>query len=121
MGLAEIPKRTFFRASEVCAIAGVQPYVLKSWEAEFPSLAGAKREKGVRVYARSEVELVLRIKELVFGEGLTLGAARKQLEAEGEDDATAQELPLDELLEADVREKLDAVKQGLRAVVKMLS
>ena len=126
MAPAEIPKRTAFKPAEVCAIAGVPPYVLRSWEAEFPGLSGGKNAKGARVYGRSEVELVVRIKELVFGEGLTLGAARKQLarkQLEGDEDAgaTRPELSHDALPGAEVRRKLTAVRQGLRAVLDMLS
>lgn len=117
---AEIPKRTAFKPAEVCAIAGVPPYVLRSWEAEFPGLSGGKNAKGARVYGRSEVELVVRIKELVFGEGLTLGAARKKLEGD-EDAGAARPEPHDGLPGAEVRRKLTAVRQGLRAVLDMLS
>lgn len=121
MAPAEIPKRASFRPAEVCAIAGVPPYVLRSWEAEFPKLSGAKNVKGARVYGRSEVELVVRIKELVFGEGLTLGAARKKLEGGPDEELPRPELPLEHMLGADVREKLAAVKEGLQAVLDMLS
>lgn len=121
MAPAEIPKRTAFKPAEVCAIAGVPPYVLRSWEAEFPGLSGGKNAKGARVYGRSEVELVVRIKELVFGEGLTLGAARKQLEGDEDAGATRPEPPHDALPGAEVRRKLTAVRQGLRAVLDMLS
>ena len=121
MAPAEIPKRTSFRPAEVCAIAGVPPYVLRSWEAEFPKLGGAKSARGARVYGRSEVELVVRIKELVFGEGLTLGAARKKLEGGPDEDLPRPELPLEHMLGADVRQKLAAVKEGLQAVLDMLS
>ena len=121
MAAAEIPKRTSFRPAEVCAIAGVPPYVLRSWEAEFPKLGGAKNAKGARVYARSQVELVVQIKALVFGEGLTLGAARKKLEGGLDEDLPRPDLSMEHLLGADVRQKLAAVKQGLRAVLDMLS
>ena len=121
MAPAEIPKRTAFKPAEVCAIAGVPPYVLRSWEAEFPRLSGGKNTKGARVYGRSEVELVVRIKDLVFGEGLTLGAARKKLEGDENAGASRPELPHDALPGAEVRRKLTAVRQGLRAVLDMLS
>ncbi len=121
MAPAEIPKRTSFRPAEVCTIAGVPPYVLRSWEAEFPKLSGAKNAKGARVYGRSEVELVVQIKELVFGEGLTLGAARKKLEGGPDENLPRPELPLEHMLGADVREKLAAVKEGLQAVLDMLA
>ncbi len=121
MTSAEIPKRTSFRPAEVCAIAGVPPYVLRSWETEFPALCGTKNTKGGRRYARSEVELVLRIKGLVFGEGLTLGAARKKLEGGLDEDLPRPDLPLEDMLGADVRQKLAEVKHGLQAVLALLS
>jgi hypothetical protein len=69
----EIPKRSLFKAAEVCDLAKVQPYVLRSWEAEFPDLGVAKAAGAPRVYRRSDVEQVLRIKHLLV-EGLTLAA-----------------------------------------------
>ena len=117
----EIPKRAFFKSAEVCAIAGVQPYVLKSWETEFPSLGGKKRKDGSRVYGRSEVELVLEIKELVYGEGLPLGAARRKLRTDDEPKEAPVETVVDEELSDDDREKLAGIKQGLKEILALLS
>ena len=58
----QIPSRSLFRQPEVCEIAQVQPYVLRSWEAEFQDLGVAKTQGGPRVYRRADVERVLRIK-----------------------------------------------------------
>ena len=66
----QIPSRSLFRQPEVCEIAQVQPYVLRSWEAEFKDLGVAKTQGGPRVYRRADVERVLRIKHLLFVEGL---------------------------------------------------
>ena len=55
------PKRDLFKAAEVCEVANVQPYVLRSWEAEFPQLGQPSTGGGPRVYRRSDIELVLRI------------------------------------------------------------
>src|SRR5436305_9331381 len=78
----EIPKRALFKAAEVCELAKVQPYVLRSWEAEFPDLGVSKTAGGARLYRRSDVEQVLRIKHLLLVEGLTLAGARRKLEEE---------------------------------------
>ncbi len=77
-----IPDRPAFKASEVCEIAQIKPYVLRSWESEFPDLGLSKTPGGPRVYRRSDVERVLRIRELVFTEGLTLSGVRRRFEAE---------------------------------------
>lgn len=117
----EIPNRSLFRQPEVCEIAQVQPYVLRSWEAEFPDLGVAKTAGGPRVYRRSDLERVLRLKHLLFVEGLTLAGARRKLEAEQA--PTISEVPaeLDALLGSDVRERLMEVKRGLRELQVMLS
>lgn len=119
---ALIPKRALFKAAEVCSIADVKPYILRSWEAEFQTLGRSSKKDGARVYRRTDVEMVLQIKELVFGEGLTLGAARRKLEAEAaaESSGTDEEL-LSDLFDADARERLAAVKKGLRSILDLLS
>ena len=118
-----IPNRRFFRSAEVCAIAGVQPYVLNSWAAEFPALDGATTRSGARVYERSQVELVLRIKELVFGQALTLGAARRKLESEqppaGPRPQAAEAVPDDAFADG-IRWRVAAVERDLRDLLEIL-
>ncbi|MGH9218568.1 MAG: MerR family transcriptional regulator [Vicinamibacterales bacterium] len=114
------PKRELFKAAEVCEVVKVQPYVLRSWEAEFPQLGQAPAGGGARVYARSDIELVLRIKQLVFDEGLTLSGARRRLDEESDRD-TAPAIRVEEVLGAGVRQKLKNVKSGLQSILQMLS
>ena len=76
----EIPKRALFKAAEVCDLLKLQPYVLRSWEAEFPDLGVAKSPGSPRVYRREDVEQVQKIKHLLLVEGLTLAGARRKLE-----------------------------------------
>jgi DNA-binding transcriptional MerR regulator len=113
----EIPDRPLFKAAEVCSIAGVQPYVLKSWEGEFPAL-GASTTSGARVYRRGDIELVLEIRRLLFEEGLTLGAARRRLVSDG---PAAPEPVVADLLGPDARERILDVKRGLRSILDLLS
>jgi DNA-binding transcriptional MerR regulator len=122
----DIPNRSLFRQPEVCEIAQVQPYVLRSWEAEFPDLGVSKTEGGPRVYRRSDLEFVLRIKHLLFVEGLTLAGARRKLvgerptaEAEAADAAGLDEL--NTLLGSDARERILLVKRGLSEIATMLA
>ena len=75
----EIPDKLFFKISEVCEIVGVEPYVLRFWETEFPNFAPEKSKAGHRVYKRKDVENVLRVKELLYDRGFTIAGARKQL------------------------------------------
>ena len=117
-----IPKRQVFKAAEVCSIAGVPPYILKSWEAEFPMLARPRRKGGSRVYRRTDVEMVLQIKQLVFGEGLTLGAAHRKIEATvgAAEEPSKPGLPAN-VLETDVRDRIAGVRQGLQDLLQFLS
>ena len=114
----EVPKRSLFRSAEVCELAQLQPYVLRSWESEFPDLGVAKAAGGPRLYRRADVERVLQIKQLVFGEGLTLAGVRRRL---GEARPGAEEAALDELLKRDARERLLRVRDGLRGLLQLLS
>jgi DNA-binding transcriptional MerR regulator len=120
---ATIPNRPVFRSQEVCEIAQVQPYVLRSWEAEFPDLGVAKTSNGPRVYRRGDVERVLRLKHLLFVDGLTLAGARKRLSEEGR--APAEEIVSDAdvaaMLDEQTRDGLRDVKRGLQWILGVLS
>jgi DNA-binding transcriptional MerR regulator len=115
------PKRELFKAADVCEVVQVQPYVLRSWEAEFPQIGQATAGGGPRVYRRADIELVLRIKQLVFEEGLTLSGARRRLEEDGDQADGATGMSVDDVLGAGVREKLKRVKTGLQSILEMLS
>ena len=114
-----VPKRPLFKPSEVCTIAGLQPFVLRSWEAEFPALARANGKGGARVYRRADVQMVLQIKELVYGEGLTLGAARRKLQSAQAAEPN-EESSFAEFLSDETRQQLAKVKQGLRDILGLL-
>lgn len=123
MSQVEIPNRSLFRQPEVCDIASIQPYMLRSWEAEFPDLGVSKTQGGPRVYRRADVERVLRLKHLLFVEGLTLaGARRRMMEEQPAKPAEEPSLAdLAELFGSDARERILHVRQGLRALAAMLS
>ena len=114
-----------FKASEVCVIAGVKPFILRSWQTEFPEL-GALRGRS-RVYRQADVELVLEIKRLLFEEGLTLGAARRQIESNGAPaDGAGAPAPVAAPLSGkplgpEARERIIDVKRGLEALLGLLS
>jgi DNA-binding transcriptional MerR regulator len=92
----------------VCELAGVEPFVLRYWETEFPSLAPQKSKTGHRVYRRKDVEMVLKIKRLLYDRGFTIAGARKQL---------AKNRPL----EAPDRDKILAqVRDDLRDILTLL-
>ena len=117
----QIPNRSLFRQPEVCELARVQPYVLRSWEAEFPDLGVAKTQGGPRVYRKADVERVLRIKQLLFVEGLTLAGARRKLLEEQGATTDASEPAIDDLLSSDARERILEVRKSLRELSAMLA
>src|SRR5512144_2617878 len=63
-------------------MADVQPYVLRYWETEFPALAPNKSGGGQRLYTQREIDIILRIKQLLYSEGFTIAGAKKKLEGE---------------------------------------
>src|SRR5688572_23387901 len=114
------PKRELFKAADVCEVVQLQPYVLRSWEAEFPQIGQVPAGGGPRLYRRADVELVLRIKQLVFDEGLTLSGARRRLEEDSGQDSGGAVL-VQEVFGDRVREQLRNVKSGLKSILEMLS
>src|SRR5438067_484080 len=81
-GSPEIPDKLYFRIGEVSGLLGVETYVLRYWETEFPSLAPKKSGTGHRLYRRKDVELLLRIKHLLYEKRFTIEGARQSLQSE---------------------------------------
>ena len=82
VGKARVQKRLYYKIGEACKTLGIQPYVLRYWETEFPALAPSKSRSGQRVYSEKELEIIRRIKQLLYEEGYTIAGAKKKLEAE---------------------------------------
>src|ERR1051326_6017672 len=75
-------EKRLYKIGEVCRIADVQPYVLRYWETEFAALAPNKSGGGQRLYTQREIDVILRIKQLLYSEGFTIAGAKKKLETE---------------------------------------
>jgi DNA-binding transcriptional MerR regulator len=73
----EIPDKIYFKIGEVARLADVAPHVLRYWEAEFTEISPKRTQAGQRLYRRSDVELILTIKELLHTRGYTIAGARK--------------------------------------------
>jgi DNA-binding transcriptional MerR regulator len=117
-----------YKAGDVCDATGVQPYVLRSWEKEFPGIGVQKSPETPRLYRQSDVDQVLRIKQLVFGEGLTLSGARRRLEESSPPTASevreAHDAEIAEVLDtlgADARKRIALVRSGLKSILEVLS
>ena len=77
----EIPDKLYFRIGEVSKLLGVEPYVLRFWETEFPGLSPKKSDTGHRLFRRKDVELLLHIKHLLYEKRYTIEGARQSLQA----------------------------------------
>jgi|SRR6185369_6784658 len=82
VGKVKVQKRLYYKIGDACKALGIQPYVLRYWETEFPALAPSKSRSGQRVYSQKELEIIRRIKELLYDEGYTIAGAKKKLETE---------------------------------------
>ena len=100
-----------YKIGEVCKLADVQPYVLRYWETEFPPLAPNKSGGGQRLYTQRDLDLILRIKQLLYSEGFTIAGAKKKLEGE----LDSPKPPAKDLTRA-----LLNVKKELTAILQML-
>jgi len=112
-----------YKAGEVCELLQVQPYVLRSWEKEFPGIGVQKSPESPRLYRQSDVEHVQRIKQLVFGEGLTVAGARRKLESMApavSAVSVSEAREVMEVLGADVRSRLATVRDGLLQIQSLL-
>jgi DNA-binding transcriptional MerR regulator len=100
--MVEIPDKVYFKIGEVARLAELKPYVLRYWESEFGVLRPKKSRSGQRLYRRSDVELVLHIKDLLKKRKFTIAGARAELSkgrkndpADG-DTATLREAPAEQ-------------------------
>jgi DNA-binding transcriptional MerR regulator len=107
---AEIPDRLYFRIGDVARICGVEPYVLRFWETQFPNLKPNKGGTGQRLYRRREVELALHIKQLVHNEGYTLAGARQAMESAPRPRVKQGQLPL---TNEQAQQRLEAVTAAI--------
>ncbi len=85
MDRLDIPERPYFRIGQVARLLGLEAYVLRYWESRFPQLRPTRAPSGHRIYRRRDLELLLRIKRLVYDQGFTLAGARRRLEEEAAD------------------------------------
>ena len=121
--LTPVPPK-LYKAGEVCELVQVQAYVLRSWEKEFPGIGIQKSADSARLYRQSDVEQVQRIKQLVFGEGLTVAGARRRLEESnpgGRSVSAAEVRDVLDALSADARTRIGRIRDGLREIQSLLS
>jgi len=89
----EIPDKPAYKGSEVCQYTDTQPYVLHFWASEFPQLRPRKSAGGQALYSRHDIDLILRIKQLLYEDEYTIADARRLLDEEQHGEASAESRP----------------------------
>ncbi len=123
--MAFVPKKLYYKIGEVCKIVGVPAHVLRYWETEFPTLVPPKSRGGQRTYRPADIELLLRIRKLLYEEGFTIAGARKRLGARkpvadrgGTRSAPESQKPETRQVQAD--EHLGKVRKELENILTLL-
>jgi DNA-binding transcriptional MerR regulator len=118
--LPEIPDKLYYRIGEVARLCGVETYVLRFWETEFPQLKPNKSGAGQRLYRRREVDLARRIRHLLYEEGYTIPGARQAIQAETRKPTDSEQLRLAETGGKSTA-KLGKLRTELKEILGMLS
>jgi DNA-binding transcriptional MerR regulator len=111
-----IPDKPFFKIGEAARLCGVKPYVLRYWETEFRSVKPQKTRSQQRLYRRRDIELLLKIRQLLYGQRFTIEGARARLRELGHDEAAPPMPPPPEI----DPEVLRNIKQGLRDLIRIV-
>src|ERR1035438_7412038 len=117
-GSPDIPDKLYFKIGEVSELLGVEPYVLRYWESEFPGLSPKKSGTGHRLYRRKDVELLLRIKHLLKEKRFTIEGARQSLQVEAKAPKARPPKRLQQELFAD--DPLPGIRRELSEILEML-
>jgi DNA-binding transcriptional MerR regulator len=117
--------KSWWSLQEVCELVGLEPHVLRYWESEFSQLRPRRIRGGDRQYREREVQLVRRIRELLYDEHLTIQAARRKMSEESRRSDNPGQLGMllpEPAAEPDGDDGLDreAVLEGLREVLDLL-
>ena len=86
--LAEIPDKQYFKIGEVVSITGVESYVLRFWESEFKNINPNRTHSGQRLYRKSDVELILKVKHLLYEKKFTIQGAKQYLNTKNQENHT---------------------------------
>jgi DNA-binding transcriptional MerR regulator len=111
------PDKLFYRIGDVAEITGVKPHVLRYWEAEFSGFHPRKNQAGQRLYERSDVELALEIKKLLYEQGYTIPGARQFLGRQVKSPEPSVRRPK---ASGDLSEALKACRDELRSLLRLL-
>jgi len=127
VAVSEEQDERYYRIGEVSRITEIRPFVLRYWEEEFPMLEPVKGRQGYRLYRQQDVDLVLKIKRLLYDEGFTIAGARRHLrdlENGGGLEAAVEELTASSVTEGEAvklnRKMLLDLRDSLRSFLTLL-
>ncbi|MBW2368287.1 MAG: MerR family transcriptional regulator [Deltaproteobacteria bacterium] len=106
---ANIPDKLYFKIGEASEIAGVPAYVLRFWESEFKRISPKRTSSGQRLYRRRDIELILRIKDLLYNKKFTIQGAKRRLQGKPK----AEEKTTSPRLLSELRSELQAIRNLL--------
>jgi DNA-binding transcriptional MerR regulator len=112
-----IPEKPYFKIGETARLCGVKPYVLRYWETEFKSLKPQKTRSQQRLYRKRDVELLLKIRHLLYDKRYTIEGARTRLRDQGHDEGPVPAQPAAAATIAP--EALRKIKQGLQDLIRI--
>ena len=107
--LPPIPSKRYFTIGEVSELCKVKPHVLRYWEQEFAQLNPTKRRGNRRYYQRHEVQLIRRIRHLLYIEGFTISGAKNQIEIETNESVSSVTTPVKRQLVKELIDEIDEV------------
>jgi DNA-binding transcriptional MerR regulator len=121
-----IPDKLYFKIGEVSQLVGVEPYVLRYWESEFPGLSPRKSNTGQRMFRRKDVEMLLNIKQLLYEKKFTIEGARKALKSGKAETVAEPEAPpvRESVSQAELfpsTNPLPGIREELADILKLLS
>ena len=118
---ALLPPQTYFSIREVAQLTQVKPYVIRYWETQFSALRPARRESGQRKFTQKEVDIIFKIKDLLYDKRFTIAGARQFLKREVRRGTAQLKLDLGEAPAASqTLDSLRAVRKDLEDALKIL-
>ena len=111
-----IPEKPYFKIGEAARLCAVKPYVLRYWETEFRSVRPQKTRSQQRLYRRKDVELLLKIRQLLYAQRFTIEGARARLREMGHEEGPPPPVPTPEI----DRDALRRIKQGLLDLLRLV-
>ncbi|MBM4168464.1 MAG: MerR family transcriptional regulator [Ignavibacteria bacterium] len=119
-------KKLYYSISEVSKITGLEQYVLRYWESEFPQLKPQKNRAGNRIYTNKDIKLIFQIKKLLRDEMYTIEGAKKVLEDYVPENEAGEQLellsvpPKKKIQDEEIRAEITEVKEFLEGILEKL-